>query len=546
VTDRIARPIAIYDTTLRDGCQAYGFSLSVEDKLRVAQRLDSLGFHYVEGGWPGSNPRDEQFFARAKRRRWRHARLAAFGSTRRAGVPADQDPNLRLLLEAETPVATIVGKASAEQVRLVLAVPPEENLEMIADSVAFLKAAGREVMFDAEHFFDGYAANPDYALACLQAAEEAGADWVVLCDTNGGALPSTVATVCERVRQTVRTPFGIHTHNDGELAVANALAAVEAGAEQVQGTINGYGERTGNANLCSIIPNLQLKLGYRCLPEGSLARLTELSRYVSEVGNAAHALKLPYVGAEAFAHKAGLHVNAVLKGPETYEHVPPESIGNSRMVLVSDLSGRSNIQHKLDELGLHLSPEQTSRLLLEVKRREHQGMAYEDADASFELLALRTTGNHAPGFTLQSYFVTTGHRKRSDGPASRIQAAEATVKVRVVGRAGQSGSKQVMAAAEGVGPVHALDGALRKALLEFYPRLQAVRLVDYKVRVVDNESGTAARVRVWIQATDGERTWNTTGASPNIVSASAAALVDSLEYFLLIAEQTGSREQLTG
>lgn len=524
--------VAIYDTTLRDGCQAYGFSLSVEEKLKVAQRLDRLGFRYIEGGWPGSNPRDEQFFSRAKRCRWRNARLAAFGSTRRAGVPAAEDSNLQLLLGADTPVATIVGKASAEQVDKVLGISRLENLAMIADSVAFLKAAGREVMFDAEHFFDGYRDDPEYALACLRAARQAGADWLVLCDTNGGTLPSHLSTACRHVLQAVPSPLGIHTHNDSEVAVANALAAVEAGVTQVQGTINGYGERVGNANLCSIIPNLQLKLGYDCLPESSLSRLTELSRYVSEVGNAPHTMKLPYVGAEAFAHKAGLHVNAVLKGPETYEHVSPETVGNRRQVLVSDLSGRSNVQHKLDELGIELTPEEVYGLLREVKRRENGGIAYEDADASFELLALRVAHRHEPAFHLQTYSVTTGRRARGD-------SSEATVKVRVA-------RERVMAAAEGVGPVHALDGALRKALLEFFPHLAAVRLVDYKVRVVDNESGTAARVRVWIQATDGRRTWSTVGASPNIVSASASALVDSLEYSLLETEDVEGAARLTG
>jgi 2-isopropylmalate synthase len=514
--------IAIYDTTLRDGCQAYGFSLSVEDKIRVAQRLDDLGFPYVEGGWPGSNPRDEQFFARAKRHRWRNTRLAAFGSTRRAGVAAEDDPNLRLLLDAETPIATIVGKSSAEQVRLVFGIPLEENLAMIADSVRLLKAAGREVMFDAEHFFDGFRDNPDYALACLRAAEEAGVDWLILCDTNGGTLTTELVATMRTVMASVHTKVGIHTHNDSEVAVANAVAAVEAGAMQVQGTINGYGERVGNCNLCSVIPNLQLKLGLSCLPVESLERLTELSRYVGEVGNAPQTLKLPYVGAEAFAHKAGLHVNAVMKGPETYEHVTPESVGNRRHVLVSDLAGKSNIQHKLDEIGLRLTSDQTLQLLREIKRREHQGMVYEDADASFELMVLRISGEHMPAFHLQSYSVTSAHRQRKDG-------SEATVKVRV-------DRESLMAAAEGVGPVHALDGALRKALIQFYPHLAAVRLVDYKVRVVDNESGTSARVRVWIQATDGLRTWNTVGASPNIVSASADALIDSLEYSLLTAE----------
>jgi 2-isopropylmalate synthase len=524
--------VAIYDTTLRDGCQAYGFSLTVDDKLRVAERLDELGFAYVEGGWPGSNPRDEEFFARAKHLPWRNSRLAAFGSTRKPYTAAADDANLRILLDAEAPVATIVGKASAEQVRVVLGIPVEENLAMISDSVAFLKAGGREVMFDAEHFFDGYAEDPAYALACLQAAARAGADWVVLCDTNGGSLPSAIAGACAQVAQTVATRFAIHTHNDAELAVANTLAAIEAGAQQVQGTINGYGERVGNANLCSIIPNLQLKLGYSCLPPESIVRLTELSRYVSEVGNAPHSLKLPYVGTEAFAHKAGMHVNAVMKGAQTYEHVAPESVGNERHVLVSDLSGRSNIQHKLEELGLTLSPDATLKLLQVIKQREHGGTIYEDADASFELLVLRTAGTHSPQFHLQSYSVTTAHRARSDG-------SEATVKVRV-------GKDRSLAAAEGVGPVHALDAALRKALIEFYPGIARVRLVDYKVRVVDNESGTSARVRVWIQATDGHRTWNTVGASPNIVSASATALVDSLEYSLLAADGEQTAQRLTG
>ena len=524
--------IQLYDTTLRDGCQARGFTLSVDDKLRLARKLDELGFQYIEGGWPGSNPRDEQFFTKAKKVRWRNSRLAAFGSTRRAGIEAKDDPSLRLLVQAETPVATIVGKASKEQVRIVLGVSPDENLAMIADSVSFLKSTGCEVMFDAEHFFDGYGDDPEYSVACLTAAEEAGADWVVLCDTNGGTLPHAIGDICRNVASRIRGPFGIHTHNDCEVAVANTLAAVEAGALQVQGTINGYGERVGNANLCSIIANLQLKLGLKCLPDSSLERLTELSRYASEVGSAAQSLKLPYVGPEAFAHKAGLHVNAVMKGPQTYEHVSPDSVGNQRHVLVSDLSGRSNIQHKLDELGIHLSSEQTAQLLQEIKRREHQGAVYEDADASFELLALRAAGQHVPSFKLVQYSVTTSTN------TSRFDS-QATVKVRV-------GRDQVMAVAEGVGPVHALDAALRKGLIEFYPQLDSVRLLDYKVRVVDNESGTEARVRVWIHGTHGGRTWSTVGASPNIVSASAQALLDGLEYSLLTADRSAEQQRMTG
>jgi 2-isopropylmalate synthase len=361
----------------------------------------------------------------------------------------------------------------------------------------------------------------------------------VLCDTNGGTLSDELAVACDAVVRNLSIAVGIHTHNDSEVAVANALAAIEAGATQVQGTINGYGERVGNANLCSIIPNLQLKLGHHCLPDASLERLTELSRYVSEIGSAPHSLKLPYVGAESFAHKAGLHVNAVVKGPQTYEHVSPGSVGNQRRVLISDLSGRSNVQHKLSELGLCLTPDETSRLLLEIKRREHSGMVYEDADASFELLALRAADRQdrgEPSFQLDSYSVTTA---RNGAGGRRADGSQATVKIKV-------GRRQVMSAAEGVGPVHALDGALRKALLEFFPQVEAMRLQDYKVRVVDNESGTGARVRVWIQATDGLRVWSTAGASPNIVTASAAALVDSLEYYLLVAADLDRREQLTG
>jgi 2-isopropylmalate synthase len=523
--------VAIYDTTLRDGCQAYGFSLTVEDKLRVAQRLDALGISYIEGGWPGSNPRDEQFFQRARRIQWANARLAAFGSTRRAGVPANQDPNLQLLLAAETPVATIVGKASAEQVRVVLGIEPGENLQLIGDSVAYLKQFGREVVFDAEHFFDGYRDNPSYALSCLAAAASAGADWLVLCDTNGGALPGAVSDAVREVVARFGDIVGIHTHNDGELAVANALAAVSVGARQVQGTVNGYGERVGNANLCSIIPNLQLKMGVPCLPAGSMSRLTDLSFYVSELGNGARSLKLPYVGAEAFAHKGGLHANAVMKAAQTYEHIPPHTVGNARRVLVSDLSGQSNLRMRLSDLGLSSTGDQIRSLLAELKRREHGGMEYEGADASFELLARRVLQTHEPAFHLLSYSVTARHHRRGHG-------AEATVKVRV-------GNERTLAAAEGVGPVHALDRALRRSLLDAYPALASVRLTDYKVRVVDNETGTGARVRVWMQATDGARSWNTAGASPSIVTASADALVDSFEHYLQ-SQGDQQRMQATG
>jgi 2-isopropylmalate synthase len=420
-----------------------------------------------------------------------------------------------------------VGKASAEQVRVVLGLDPAENFALIEDSVAYLKAAGREVVYDAEHFFDGYRDDPAYALECLAAAARAGADWLVLCDTNGGTLPGPLAAAVSEAVARFGDRIGIHTHNDSEVAVANALAAVEAGARQVQGTVNGYGERVGNANLCSIIPNLQLKMDFQCLPDSSIGLLTDLSRYVSELGHAEQSLKLPYVGTEAFAHKGGLHANAVMKAAQTYEHIAPQSVGNRRHVLVSDLSGSSNIRARLDELAISATPEQVRALLTELKRREHAGMEYEGADASFELMARRVMKTHEPGFHLLSYAVTARHRRR--GPS-----AEATVKVRI-------GNEQTMAAAEGVGPVHALDAALRRSLLDAYPELTGVRLTDYKVRVVDNETGTGARVRVWMQATDGHSTWNTAGASPNIVTASADALVDSLEHYL---QRRDEREQM--
>ncbi|MDP9382395.1 MAG: citramalate synthase [Chloroflexota bacterium] len=511
--------VKIYDTTLRDGSQMEGISLTVEDKLKLARRLDELGIHYIEGGWPGSNPKDAEFFARAGELHLKTARLAAFGSTRRPHGSVESDPNLRLLIDAETPVVTLVGKASEMQVRVVLGCTLEENLAMVADSVAWCKRHGRETIYDAEHFFDGYRDNPDYALSCVRAAADAGADVVVLCDTNGGSTPEEIAAATEKVLREVRCEVGIHTHNDAELGVANTLAAVQKGATHVQGTINGYGERTGNANLCSILPNLELKYGYRTIGADKLEELTTVSRYFAEVANMAHDARLPYVGAKAFTHKAGLHVNAVSKAPETYEHLPPEKVGNTRRIMVSELGGRSNVLHKMRQFGLQTdgAGDHVRHVVEEVKRLENEGFQFEDAEASFELLVLRARPEYESPFRLLDFMVVSERRGGGDF------LSEATVKLAV-------GDETMHTAADGDGPVNALDRAMRKALIPFYPQLGPVVLTDYKVRVLDNEAGTAATVRVWIQSGDGDTTWNTVGSSSNIIEASWLALADSLEY----------------
>ena len=522
--------IVIYDTTLRDGTQREGISLSFEDKLRIARKLDEFGVDYVEGGWPGSNPKDSEFFERARDLRLTHARLAAFGSTRRPDT-ATPDATLEALLGADTPVVAIFGKSWRLHVFKVLGTTLEENLRMIADSVAYFKQCGREVIYDAEHFFDGYKDDPEYALATLRAAEAAGADCLVLCDTNGGALSSEVARIVSRVASDFAAPLGIHAHNDAELAVANTLAAVEAGAVHVQGTINGYGERTGNANLCSIIPNLQLKLNRECLAEGKLAHLTELSRFVAEVANLGHDPHLPYVGGSAFAHKAGMHVNAVLKASSSFEHISPEAVGNRQRVLISELSGRSNILYKAQQFGLDLTSNaaEVRRVVETIKRLENQGFQFEAAEASFELLVRRIQPGYRPPFELLDMLVLVERRRGSE------LLAEATVKIRV-------GDEIFHTAAEGNGPVNALDSAIRKALLQFYPSLSRVQLVDYKVRVLNEDGGTAASVRVSIESSDGHRTWNTMGSSTNIIEASWLALADSLEYALLLEAQNGHAE----
>jgi 2-isopropylmalate synthase len=513
------RLIRIYDTTLRDGTQGEGVSFSMEDKVRLASRLDAFGIHYIEGGWPASNPKDSEFFQRAKALALAHAKLTAFGSTRKAGVRPEDDANLRALLDAETPAVAIFGKSWRLHVEKVLETTAEENLAMIADSVAFLKKHGREVVYDAEHFFDGYRADPAYALRTVEAAAAAGADWIVLCDTNGGSLPAFVGRVVAEVRARVRTPLGCHTHNDGELAVANALAAVEAGCTHVQGTVNGYGERCGNANLVSIIPALQLKMGHRCVPPENLTRLTELSRTVSEIANLNPDTHAPYVGVSAFAHKGGVHVAAVEKIAESYEHVPPELVGNRRHAVVSELAGRGNVRVRADALGLDARGHEKA-VVARVKELENQGWQFEAAEGSFELLVRRSRAGYVAPFEVLALVVTAAKR---DG---RPMQAEATVKLRV-------GGETMHTAAEGTGPVHALDRALRKALVPHFPQLAEVRLADYKVRILDPEAATGARTRVLIEAAHGEERWSTIGVSENIIEASGQALADSLELKLL-------------
>ena len=513
--------VEIYDTTLRDGSQGEGINFSVMDKLRIAEKLDAFGIHYIEGGWPGSNPKDIEFFAEARRKKFRHARLAAFGSTRRKGISVESDDQVRLLLEAQTPVVTIFGKTWLLHVKEELRTTPDENLAMIGDTVRFLKDEGRFVIYDAEHGFDGYKDDPEYALATWLAAEKAGADFVVLCDTNGGTLSREISAITAAARGRLTTRIGIHTHDDVGLGVANALAAVEAGATQVQGTMNGYGERTGNCNLTSVIPNLALKMRKSCVPEQSLVQLRDLSQYVDEIANLRHNPRQPWVGQTAFAHKGGMHVNAVQKVARSFEHIDPALVGNRRRVLVSDLAGKSNIVMKAQELGFPVTNDtpELKTILARIKELEHEGYEFEAAEASLALLLSRALEHEPSPFTVNAYHVSM----RRDGPSS---ICEATVKVRVGGAAGHT-------VAEGDGPVNALDKALRAALVKFYPQLEKVLLTDYKVRILESSTGTGARTRVLIQSTDGKREWGTVGVNDNIIEASLQALVDSLEYALM-------------
>lgn len=521
--------INLFDTTLRDGTQSEGLSFSVEDKLKVARLLDQFGVDFIEGGWPASNPKDSEFFRRARSLGLRHAKLTAFGSTRKAGGRAEDDFNLQGLLEADTPAVAIFGKSWVLHVTRVLGTTPEENLAMIRDSVAFLKQHGKEVVYDAEHFFDGFRADRGYALRAVRAAAEAGADWIALCDTNGGSLPSWVREVVEAVKTEIPgTPLGVHPHNDGELAVANALAAVEAGCTQVQGTINGYGERCGNANLVSIVPALELKMGHTCLPEGKLPQLTELSRAIAEIANMRPDPHAPYVGVSAFAHKGGVHVAAVEKVAASYEHVSPERVGNLRKVVVSELSGRVNVRLRAADLGIDLQGAEPS-VLARVKDLENRGYHFEAAEGSFELLIRRSRPGYVRPFEILDV-VVIAERRRGHGE----MFSEATVKLKV-------GEQVAHEVAEGEGPVHALDRALRKALEPHYPGLRDVRLSDYKVRILDPESATGAKTRVLLEAARDEERWATIGVSQNIIEASCEALADSLELHLLRAQETDAR-----
>ncbi|MGI8908719.1 MAG: citramalate synthase [Candidatus Sumerlaeaceae bacterium] len=526
------KDVLLYDTTLRDGEQGEFIAYSLEDKLHITQRLDDFGMDYIEGGWPGSNPKAMSFFHRMKDVQLKHAKLAAFGSTRRKEIQAKNDPQLQTLIEAGTPVVTIFGKTWDLHVHEALRVSLEENLAMISDSVGFLKSEGREVIYDAEHFFDGYKANPNYALQTLKAAADAGADCLVLCDTNGGTMPTDLPEILAAVKNTVSTPLGIHPHNDAGMAVANACVAINEGAVHVQGTVNGYGERCGNADLIQIIPNLELKYHKRCLEDGQLKQLTSVSHFVAEVANLSPDPHQPYVGQTVFAHKGGIHVSAVQRNPATYEHIPPETVGNSRRVLVSELSGQSNVHYKAEELGIHLdtASDEARRIVQRVKEMEAEGFQFEGAEASFELLIQKAQGKHRPFFELQGFRVITS-KQGGDSTCG----AEAIIKLKVNGE-----DRHVVA--EGDGPVNALDRAMRKALVNDYPILKRTHLIDFKVRVLNARSGTAARVRVLIESSDGESTWTTVGVSENLIEASYQALLDSIDYVLLKHQEVSAAD----
>ncbi|HXW85477.1 MAG TPA: citramalate synthase [Candidatus Binataceae bacterium] len=517
------RHIQIYDTTLRDGCQSEDVSLNVPDKVRIAERLDDLGIDYIEGGWPGSNERDAAFFKEIKKVKLQHARISAFGSTRRSGIRASADRNLQLILRTETPVACVVGKTWDLHVREALRISEEENLEILHDTISYLVKHFDEVIFDAEHFFDGYFANPEFALACLKAVDDARASCIALCDTNGGRLPHEVDEAVRAAIAGVKCRIAIHCHNDSEVAVANSLTAVRAGATQVQGTINGVGERCGNANLVSIIPDLQLKLGYHCVPPAKLKQLREASMLVYELANITPLARQAYVGRSAFAHKAGLHVSGIQRNVHTYEHIDPAAVGNDRRVLLSELAGRSNILYKAREFGIDLESDNAkiAHLLEELKQLEADGYVFDGADASFELVMLRALGMTRDHFNFVSFRLFDDKWHEDQAPFS-----EAVLVIE-----GPDGVR-TRNSAIGNGPVNALDSALRKALVPYYPTLESMQLVDYKVRVLDNGSGTQARVRVLIESTDGKRDWGTVGVSSNVVEASWQALVDSVEYKL--------------
>lgn len=517
--------LEIYDTTLRDGAQAEDVSFSAEDKIRIAQKLDELGVHFIEGGWPGANPKDIEFFRMIKTIPLKHANVIAFGSTRKASNTVRKDPNLQALLAAETTTITLFGKTWSLHVTDALGISLAKNLELIGDSIAYLRGRGRRVFYDAEHFFDGYKTNPEYAVTTIRKAVEAGAERVILCDTNGGTMPWEIREICSAVQRECAVPLGIHAHNDCEMAVANSLVAIETGILQVQGTINGIGERCGNANLCSIIPNLELKMKRRALSD-RLSHLKDVSGYVTEIANLMPNKHQPYVGDSAFAHKGGVHIHAVLKNPATYEHIDPARVGNRQRMLISDYGGRSGLLDKIETYGIKLTKDHTkvNELIHALKDRESQGYQFEGAEGSFELLMRKVMGSHKPSFQLLGFRVIVDKKQEDGTPLS-----EATVMVKV-------GETVEHTAASGAGPVNALDHALRKALEKFYPQLQEVKLLDYKVRVLAANKGTESKVRVLIESGDHKDKWGTVGVSENIIEATWQALADSIEYKLLATE----------
>ena len=525
------KKIEIYDTTLRDGTQGEGISFSSLDKIKIALRLDKLGVAYIEGGWPGSNPKDMEFFAKIRNIPLKKAKISAFGSTRKGNIKVEKDFNIKALMDSKAPVITIFGKSWELHVKDALRVSLEENIKMIYDSVSYPKSKGRYVIYDAEHYFDGFKANRDYALKTLEAAKNAGAEVLVLCDTNGGTLPGELAEIIKTTKSSIKAKYGIHTHNDSGLAVANSIIAVEMGCMHVQGTINGYGERCGNANLCSIIPVLQLKLGFRCVTDKNLETLTDVSYFVNEIANVIPPKNEPFVGESAFAHKGGIHVDAVMKNRKTYEHISPELIGNKRRVLLSDLSGKSNIKYKTSEMGFEeeFEPSHLREIANEIKLKEHRGYLYEDAEGSFELLVRKKKGKKEEFFELEGFRVIIETRPEKES------YSEATIKLKVKGITEHT-------AAEGDGPVNALDNALRKALEKFYPNLKKMHLTDYKVRVLEGKNGTRARVRVLIGSANKKQTWGTVGVSENIIQASWEALVDSINYHLLKDKSTREKK----
>jgi 2-isopropylmalate synthase len=522
--------VEIYDTTLRDGTQREGLSLSATDKIRVARLLDGLGVAVIELGWPGSNPKDAEAFERARDVPWSGAVISAFGSTRRAACAPDGDPQVLALLATRTPVCTIFGKSSMLHVREVLRISPDENLRMISETVGYLVANGRRVIYDAEHFFDGYCEDPEFAMETLWAAVRGGAESIVLCDTNGGTLPSEIERRVSAVATSLGHKIGIHAHDDSGCAVANSIAAVQGGATHVQGTINGYGERCGNANLCSIVPNLELKMGRRCLRDGALSELSHVAWQIAEIANLSPDAHAPYVGRSAFAHKGGVHVAAIRRHPRAYEHVDPELVGNRTRVVVSELSGRGNVLAKAEEYDVTLEAGATSAVLQGLKEREARGFAFEAAEASVAIMMRRESADYAPPFELIEYKVIVGQRVGEEA------FSEATIKIRVCGAV-------VHTAAEGSGPVGALDAALRKALVGAYPEVAGIRLEDYKVRILDSVAGTAAIVRVMIDTSFGEERWSTVGASPNVLEASWLALADGIEYGLSMAAAARNTEK---